>query len=712
MARNWYEPDGFDANDKPYIYNGPAKDRNDLLSVSLLVNDPGTLERYTTPTEITVLDAVCAAIRFLAYSGDNGHLVSQPSRRFIYYNARALSKMDDAKNHTQWPGRVFNRPLGIREALRAVTLYGASLESKFPWLVEEDFDYGYDVVWGINERPTDIAYNEAWYGPILEPYRIDHYPPAEVNTMDDLELRALGTLTLSKVRLCIAEGYPVIFAFHIFWDSFKYVKPAQSGDQGYPTIEMIPAARRLVGPRKEHTTQAALIVAFDHIKRRVLVQSMMESISFFWMSYEWITDFRATESFWMLKNSGKRGQGRPVMEKASNDTWYNWEKLGSWTLERVPNSSNVSQAPNSSIAIISRREGYLDMFWISEQCTVERAYRYPSDEPSGEKWKQETVPIEKGETPLPGAIVAVSAHEDKLDVFWMTKNGAICNGSWQHGDPRWFTRRVLQEQDGVAEPRAGFAATIGRRNTPFEDTINVYCVGPDGSIKNVSTTRSWTGTDTVTVVSGPGSAYQCTSLSAVAVSDHDGGDSSTRLVDMVVWITPDGSITGKRLGKDTSWVDIWERKGQANMARKSSHISTIHSIEDRGIYLYVYYVDPKGRLRWDIALISVKDDTPYRGDHLGEQVGTKKEELVRNDSDIKAISWKDKGVWTGLALWQNEESKLFMGSSGFGPIQLCDNRGVRRGSPFGLAICGGKPIMAMKLDDGLIGAGFWGSLKS
>ncbi|KLO82155.1 Uncharacterized protein LW93_9337 [Fusarium fujikuroi] len=715
MIKNWYEPDGFDAKDNPYVYSGPPKDRNDLTSISLLGSGSDALKRYTTPTEIPVLDAVCAAFRFLAYSGDNGHLVTEPSRRFIYYNARALTKMDDENNHTQWPGRVYNRSVGIREALRAVTVYGASLESRSSWVVEEDFDYGHDVAWAINERPTDLAYNEASKGPILEPYRLDHYRiPEEVKNMDDLELKALGTLTLSKVRSCIAEGYPVIFAFHLFWDSFRYVEPAQSGDEGYPTIAMIPAARRLAGPQKEHTTQAALIVAFDHIKRRVLVQSMMKSVSFFWMSYEWIIDARATESFWMLRNSGKRG--RQEIVNSSDGTWYDWEDMGPWNLKRIPDSWAVSQLPNSSIAVISRQEGHLDIFWISEHCTVERAYREPLDS----EWKRETVPLnfppgdqkdQEAKVPLPGAIVAVSAHVDKLDIFWMSKNGAICNGSWQHTEPKWYTRRVLQNQDGVAEPRAGLAATIGQRDTPSGDKINIYCVGPNGSIRNIATTRSWSGTDTVTIVSGPGTAYQYTSLSAVAVDNYGGGDSSARLMESLAWITPDRSITGKQLAKDTSWVDIWEEKGQANIVRQGSHISTTYSIVDSGILLDFFYANPQGKLSSDFAYFEFDDSTPYQ--HINKDIGTKEEEMVQEHSDIKSVSWKQDGKWTGLVLWQNQGSKVLMNRTGAAanPIQLNDNRVVRRGSPFGFDLYGGKPVMAMKLDDGFIGVGYWGGLN-
>nr|RBQ91847.1 hypothetical protein FVER53263_20970 [Fusarium verticillioides] len=716
MVRNWYEPDGFNANDKPYVYSGPPKDRNDLTSISLLTSDSYALTRYATPTEIPVLDAVCAAFRFLAYSGDNGHLVTEPSRRFIYYNARALVKMDDVNDHTQWPGRVYNRPVGIREALRAVTRYGASLESRAPWAVEEDFDYGHDVVWAINERPTDLAYNEASKGPILEPYRLDHYRPEEVNTMDNLELTALGTLTLSKVKLCIAEGFPVIFAFHLFWDSFKFVKAAQSGDQGYPTIEMIPVARRLAGPRKEHTTQAGLIVAFDHVKRRVLVQSMMESISFFWMPYEWIIDARATESFWMLRNSGKRD--RQEIVNSSDDKWYNWESLGSWTLNRIPGSWDVSQLPNASIAVISRQEGHLDIFWISAHCTVERAYRGPSDK----EWNRETVPLDfppgenrereaEAKVPLPGAIVAVSAHNEKLDIFWMTKNGAICNGSWQQTEPKWYTRRVLQGQDGIAQPRAGLAATIGQRDTSSRDKINVYCVGPDKSIKNIATTRSWSGTDTVTIVSGSGTAYQYTSLSAVAVDDYLGGDSSVRLMESVAWITPDGLVTGKRLAKDASWVDIWETNGEAQIARKYSHISTTYGVGSTGVLLFFIYANVQGNVSRDLAYFEFDDDTPY--DRYYEDVGSKEEEMPQENSDIKAVSWKQNGKWTDLFLWQNQGGKVLMNRSGGGAdtILLNDNRVVRKGSPFGLDMYGGKPIVAMKLDDGFIGVGYWGNLN-
>ncbi|KAF5590107.1 uncharacterized protein FSUBG_10945 [Fusarium subglutinans] len=714
MVTNWYQADGFDVNDKPYIYNGESKDKTELFSASLLASHPFAFERYATPTEITVLDAVCAAFRFTAYIGDNGHLVTKPSRRFIYYNARALTAMDKAKDHTQWPRRVLRRPLGIREALRAVNVYGASLEERSSWLVEEEFDYKYEVVWGINERPTDLAYNEASKAPILEPYRLDHYRSEEVNMLDDHESAVLGTLTLSKVRLCIAEGYPVIFAFHLFWDTFRYVKPAQSGDQGYPTIAMIPEAGRLAGPPEKHTTQAALIVAFDHIKRRVLVQSMMGSVSFFWMSYEWIINARATESFWMLRNSGKRG--RQEIVNSSDGTWYNWKDVGPWNLERIPDSWAVSQLPNSSIAVISRQKGHLDIFWISEHCTVERAYR----EPPHPEWKRETIPLDfppgdekdqEAKVPLPGAIVAVSAHTDKLDIFWMSKNGAICNGSWRHADPTWYTRRVLQAPDGIAEPRAGLDATIGLRDTPSSDKINVYCVGPDGSIKNIATTRSWTGIDTVTIVSGPGTAYQYASLSAVAIDDIYQDDRPHRLMETVAWITPDRSITGKKLAKDTSWVEIWEAKAPTETVREHSHISTTYGVWDKGIWLYFLYANPQGKLNSDTAYFRFGDDSPYP--HYEEDIGTIEEEMVQEDSDIKAVSWKQNGKWTELALWQNQGGNVWMNTiqAGAKPITLNNNRVVRRGSPFGLATYGGKPIMAMKLDDGFIGVGYWGGFN-
>jgi hypothetical protein len=44
-------------------------------------------------------------------------------------------------------------------------------------------------------------------------------------------------------------------------------------------------------------------------------------------------------------------------------------------------------------------------------------------------------------------------------------------------------------------------------------------------------------------------------------------------------------------------------------------------------------------------------------------------------------------------------------------ILLNDNRVVRKGSPFGLDMYGRKPIVAMKLDDGFIGVGYWGTLN-
>ncbi|KAH7258882.1 uncharacterized protein BKA55DRAFT_561734 [Fusarium redolens] len=704
----WYKPDdvsdGYDRTDRQYFYDGSAKDKNDLDSVNLLERYPNMLDRYVQPTEVTVADAVCIAVRFLTNFSNNGHLVSEPSRRFIYYNARALPLMERSNNKTKWPTGVSHGPISIRQALRALEVYGVMMEERYPW-IQQDLGYAPDAFLSIDGRPSNIAYDEAACAAVLEPYRVDLYRPDVAGAIDELERRSVGATTLTRVKLCLSQGYPVIFAFHFFWDTFRTVGPVD-GDKGYPTIEKIPKKRRFGGQRHDerHDSQAALIVGFDQAKRRMLVQSMMESVPYFWMSYEWILDVDATESFWMLKNSG-RSRDRREMEQVKDDSWYQWEEFGSWHLDRLSDSSNVSQAPNSSIAVISRDKGQVDMFWISEQCTVERAYSAPDG------WKRERIPIRDNEIPFPSAIAAVSAHENKLDIFWMTKEGAVCNGSWQTVDPQWFTRRVMG--NGTAEPRAGLSATTGEKGGENVDRINVYCVGPNASIKHIQTTRSWAGSDTVTEISEPNAAYAYSNISAAAgwidELKYQGG---TYWLDVVVWIAPNRSTEGKRQGRNGGWFDLWKYKGQPTAhlnSRISAYIQHRHSLQ-------MLYVTPKGELNHDYASIKVGDDEKADGRYPDRMAGFP-DEKVRVDSDIKAIVVPNNERMSIIVLFQNESSQLFMYVSGptpsLGPkglFKLCEPRGVRRGSPLGVALCNGKPVIGMKVDDGRIGAGYWGSL--
>ncbi|KAF4333889.1 cysteine ase [Fusarium beomiforme] len=723
MANGFYEADGFDFEDKPYIYSGKAKNKNDLISIDLAHKYPESFERYAMPSEITVVDAVCAAIRFSSKASQG--FMPRPSRRFIYYNARALPLMDVYKSSTKWPDEVRNVSVKIRQVFRAVRVYGLVEEEVFPWAFE-DFSHAKNAVWGINERPPVRAYGGTAPetetepetepviepGTVIEPYRLDSYQPEVMSGMDEFELRALRASTLARIRLCLSEEYPVIFTFHLFWDTFKTVPAAQSGDRGFPTIEKIPAERRMVGPRwnSNHGAQAALIVGLEHEKRRLLVKGMTKFVEYFWMPYEWIIDVYATQSFWIIRNTRNKIQ-QPRMERIETNSWYQqWDTLRPWKLKAINNSSTVSMAPNSSISVISRNTGVLDMFWISDQCTVEWVYYNPPKH----KWKRQTVTIQdEGMKSFPGAIASVSVAPQKLDIFWMTASGAICNASTEVNidtEPAIWKPSIICI-DGTVEPRAGIAATAEPADSYWAGLINIYCVGPGGSIEQISTLGE--SPYVVKTIAGPGSAHPYSNLSAVAnyVKDRNRPvDGYREWLDAVVWITPDGTIAGKR-GGGTGWVDLWNQPGEV-LAWPTSRISAVLHCDNGD--MKVYYVTKNEKLYCDTAIINVMPGTSYSNHKEVEAFGAKKTNVRRN-SDIKAIEvfTSDSSGPGTMVLWQNQYGQLMIGSTATNEYwELSKNRGVRQGSPLGIALCNRKPVIGMKIDDGVIAAGYWGDISA
>ncbi|KAI1174323.1 hypothetical protein F4777DRAFT_385397 [Nemania sp. FL0916] len=323
-----YIPDGYDGADPRYVYLGEPTHKNDMQVANLLKTVPEAFKTDQPLTGSCVVDLVTAATRFLALCSSHGRLPARPSRRFLYFNARALALMDrEGGDPTMWPDAVEDKGVRIRHAARAVSIFGAAAEDIWSWEEQQTLKNGESrVVVGINDRPPHAVYHIAGAGPYIECNRVDANPhPSNLEGLGGDELKAFGLVTLSGVKKCLIEGYPVIFAFHLFWPMFQSVPPSTAGgDEGYPTIAMIPAECRLAGPdpTKGFRTHAALIVGLDDQKRRVLVKSLEGQPSSpppcFWMSYEWITDVRATIDFWMLRESSKSARRAMKVPGASD----------------------------------------------------------------------------------------------------------------------------------------------------------------------------------------------------------------------------------------------------------------------------------------------------------------------------------------------------------------------------------------------------------
>ncbi|KAK7419844.1 hypothetical protein QQZ08_010678 [Neonectria magnoliae] len=694
-STNWgYIPNDFNPKDPMYVYGGQLKDKDDMRSANLLKDFPEAFKNDADATGSCVIDAVSAALGCLSHLSKDNTIPSQPSRRFIYYNARAIPMMASSGDGTKWPNTVFDTGLRITEAMEAIAVYGAAPEWQFPWVVQ-DFSWAADAVWGVNERGPDAAYVEAAKTSAIEYYRLDFDRGEAIAVMEWDEVRAVGTATMSRVRQCLSEGLPVIFAFHFFWETFKTVGPAAVGDDGYPTIEKIPAERRLVGPsNKKHRTHVALIIGFDQNKRRVLVKSMWDSVPYFWMSYEWIMDVRGTENFWMMRNSGKQASRRTMQTATDSDFLIKH-------MDRFSDSENMSTAPNSTIATVSRKDGILDLFWITESGTLERGYFYQG----WNAWRRTRIPI-----PVPaaaGAVAAVAATPDRLDVFWMSQDGVVhnaaCNPDINAEPVTWEFSTVCDK--GKAEPRAGL--TTAARGPGEEGYVQVYWVGPDASVRSAGRHPGkpwWSNT-----VAGPGSAHPYSNIAAIIDGPRGGFEITEDPREAVWWISPEGVLRGIERGTyQMWWKDFSGTTGQPNTVSLTSRIAAIKlksdAARDRHEYARVYCVSPQGAVRHLVYT--------YQTSEVSVGIGLGREDSYNPEgnsawtgTDIKVFNVGDGTVDKVLAFWHNIHGQLMAVNEAGTVTTLSGHRGVRRGSPLGVTQYDGNFLLGMKIYSGVLGMG-------
>ncbi|CAM1505068.1 Fc.00g107050.m01.CDS01 [Cosmosporella sp. VM-42] len=155
-----YIPDGFNADDPKYMFKGkPAAP----TSVNLLKATPAAF-KPPPPIGSCVVDAVAAAVSYLTHQTNDSKIPASPSRRFISYNAGAIPIMDETVDNTPWSGVVTDNGVQLRQALRAVSSFGAVPEDSFPWT-------GHD---GINTHPFKDIYMEVDNTPALEYCRLDY----------------------------------------------------------------------------------------------------------------------------------------------------------------------------------------------------------------------------------------------------------------------------------------------------------------------------------------------------------------------------------------------------------------------------------------------------------------------------------------------------------------------------------------------------------
>jgi hypothetical protein len=683
-----YIPDGYDAADARYIYLGDPKKQNDTRAANLLATAPEAFESDPAPVGSCVVDAVVAATRFLAFRTSHAKLPARPSRRFLYYNSRALTLMDrEGGDPTQWPDAVEDKGVQIRHATRAVSVFGAAAEETFPWVEQELRGGAGGAVLGLNDRPLHVSYSEAAAGPAVECNRLDALPPpAHLDNLDKEALKAYGTATLSSVRLCLTEGYPVIFAFRFFWSTFPTVPPSSTGaDEGYPIIASIPAGRRLLGPdpATNFRTHVGLIIGFDQEKRRVLVKGVWPGEGqpsspppYFWMSYEWITDVRATMDFWMLRESAK--SARRTMKSPSYADFF--EREGGGPLPSIDRKSGALQNPSmvstSTISTCCRESGSIqgfsyhhaiDMVWVANNGAVERDIQLDQVVAGTFHSTHNRDEISGAGSAAPGGVV-ILAQDVRRDVFWIGRDGSVqqaySHTPLENPNSAWSYATVANA--GSAQPGAGIAATLPLWGGT--DHFYVYWVGPQGSIESANSVvqpNAWTRRQ----IAGPGSAA---SLSNLAAAGWNWGCPNNTGIGGVWWITPDGMVRGAGgahyLDHTQQWAQNWAQK-EAELppttAALGSRLAACSFGTDDENCFQVLYTTPAGTIRVRRYGAEVSDREAYDGN------------LARIDTGIQ--------LWPWGAVWVNPNNALMTAAVHQAARPLSKPGCIMPGTPLGVA---------------------------
>ncbi|KAJ9612390.1 hypothetical protein H2200_003987 [Cladophialophora chaetospira] len=322
--------ESYDSRDKPYRSQagGKMEERVNLVEVN-----PKWLEAVydQVDTGSCVANATAAAYRFCAHkinATSQSKVLDDPSRLFIYYNARLLPALEEAKFTTQSGNtpKTVPFPTGSidpkggsenRNSFKGMNIYGVCSEKTWPWEnVEVEVNKNGKKVkktrpQKLNDCPEDAAYTEAKLARAVEYCRLDPDHPDELETnINSEERQAVGVVTLMQVKQCLSEGYPVVFGFWFYWDPLPW---KQYTDTKEWYLDPLPTEMQHNPEQERHGGHTVLIVGYDNKRKQVLVQNSWgtkateEGTPRFWMPYNWITDWECTDDFWMVRLIEEKG---------------------------------------------------------------------------------------------------------------------------------------------------------------------------------------------------------------------------------------------------------------------------------------------------------------------------------------------------------------------------------------------------------------------
>lgn len=331
-------PESYDARDKPYR----SQERGRVeQSVNLAKENPQWLEPVydQVHTGSCVANATAAAYRYCVRkmnSDNKSKIPDNPSRLFIYYNARLLpaieeqgltTKSADPPKEVPFPEDNLDPRGGStnRAAFKAINIWGVCPETSWKWKnvdVEVTDDKGQKVMKqrpeNLNKCPDDAAYKDAKSARTVEYCRLDPDHPVLVERdMSDEERKAVGIVTLLQLKQCLTEGYPVVFGFKLYWKPLPWKQDEKTKEWYLDPLP--PEFQHNQDKSKVKSGHAVLCVGYDNDRKQVLVQNswgpgngIKGGSPRFWMPYNYITDWECTDDFWMVRLIEERSEQKKI----------------------------------------------------------------------------------------------------------------------------------------------------------------------------------------------------------------------------------------------------------------------------------------------------------------------------------------------------------------------------------------------------------------
>lgn len=399
-------------------------------------------------------------------------------------------------------------------------------------------------------------------------------------------------------------------------------------NKGYATLKALDKPHQSQ-PDSSWGGHAVVAVAWDNDNERVLCKNSwgQANYPYFWMQYHWITDFEATDDFWVVRtidhsNPPTRISG-PVFDGHVEVTGFGW-KMNRQTTSG--NHDKASTAANSVIASVVRNYEMPETFWVSPQWQVlSKVFTRSntgsldlgsSEVPEGTSFGSPStyVEITKGAV-IPGAIAAVKRNEERTDTFCIRCDGSICCYTKPNTKTGWSMSGSLTGleidgtfRDSVKASIKGGIAVVSR----IQGHQEIWYVTPEGAIEGLyfyeGDSAGWNKYE----LAPQGSADPSSFITAVTAG-------SERM--FVLWISKDGKLSGKQWVNDgQSWRDTFAAKTFAPYS--AAMRSRIAAVSRRNDTVEVFFITPKGVIeaaywyefqgswtRWNMAKYSARVDS-------------------------------------------------------------------------------------------------------